>query len=104
MQSAFDTVVDLFLRGLTLLMAVFATIDGALRELLARAGVPPDIQTWILIAAALVLFVIGFKVLGGFLRVLLILFLALLVVQLLGPLGSGRPRRADLPAAALATG
>ena len=99
MQAAFDTVADLFLRGLALLLGVFATIDVALRGALARAGVPPDVQTWILIAAALVLFVIGFKILSGFLRVLLILFLALLVVQLLGPLGSGRPRRADVPTA-----
>lgn len=104
MRAAFDTVADLFLRGLALVLAVFAAIEGALRGALARAGAPHDVQTVILVAVALLLFVVGFKVLGGFLRILLILFLALLVVQLIGPVGGKQqqPRRTEAPAASVA--
>lgn len=96
-EKALDTVVNLFLRGLDLLLGVFAAIEATLRGAMAGAGVPPGAQTIILVLAALALFVLGFKVLSGFLRILLILFLALLVVQFLGPLGGGKPRRAELP-------
>ena len=95
-KSALDTVLAFLLQILNVILAAIASVDVWMRGVMTEFGIPQGIQSIIVILAALLLFVLAFKLLSGFLRLLLIVFLILLVVQALGPLGNG-PRRVELP-------
>ena len=88
-KGALDETLNLFWRGLAFILGGISYVEAWLRGFLQQMGLPPGVQTVLLILAALALFVIAFKALGGILRLLVIVFLVLLVVQLLGPLGNG---------------
>lgn len=88
-RSALDKTLDLFWRGLSAILGAIGFVEAWLRGFLRQMGLPPGVQTVLLVLAALALFVIAFKALGGFLRLLVIVFLILLVVQVIGPLGNG---------------
>ena len=94
--SALNTIFDLLLQGLNFVLAAIASVDLWLRGMMSQFGIPQGIQSIIVVLAALLLFILAFKLFSGFLRLLLIVFLILLVVQAFGPLGNG-PRRVELP-------
>lgn len=58
-----------------------------LRGMLADAGLPPIVQTAVIIATAILIAVVLLRVLGGVLRLLLILFAGLLIARALGLIG-----------------
>ena len=58
-----------------------------LRGMLADAGLPVIAQTAVIIATAILIAVVVLRILGGTLRLLLIVFAALLVARALGLLG-----------------
>ena len=95
-RSALDTVLNLLWQGVTIIMGAIVAVDAWLRATMSQVGVPVGVQSIVVILAALMLFLLAFKVLSGFLRILLILFLALLVVQAFGLIGNG-PRRVEIP-------
>lgn len=55
--------------------------------MLADAGLPPIVQTAVIIATAILIAVVLLRVLGGVLRLLLILFAGLLIARALGLIG-----------------
>jgi hypothetical protein len=85
MNRAMDVVLTLILRLVGLVMAAIGLIEGALRGLMTRGGIDPQVQAIVLVAAAVVLIVAALRAFGGILRVLIIIFLALLLVHVLMP-------------------
>ena len=67
-------------------LIVFGAIEGFLRDLLVQLGVPGRLQSAIILVVAVLFIIAVVRLFGGFLRVLLLLFLILLVLHLLAPL------------------
>ena len=65
--------------------SIFGVIEGALRELLDRLGVPGNIQQVLILVVAILFIVAVLRFFGGFFRILLALFLILLVLHILLP-------------------
>jgi hypothetical protein len=68
-----------------LVLAGFTGLEAWLRTQLVALGVPPRMETVILIAAAVALVLIALRAFGGLIRVLLVLFFVLLLLHLLLP-------------------
>lgn len=82
-DDAIRLVKSLLLDLLALIIGVFVTIESWARGTLAQAGVPRAQTNLVLIALAIALFILVARIFGGLIRVLLVLFLALLLVHLL---------------------
>ncbi len=82
-DKAFGLVKSLLLDLLALILAAFVFIEGWARGALAQAGVPRDLANVVLIALAIALFIMVARIFGGLIRVLLVVFLALLLIHLL---------------------
>ncbi len=87
-QQAIAQVISAIRSFLDLVLAGLAAIEVWIRGELTQLGVAPPIQTVILIAVALLLIVAALRLFGGFLRVILLIFLILLVVQAVIPMVS----------------
>ena len=85
MTPAIDFVLTLILRLVAAVMAVIGVIEVALRRLLVDAGINGELQSAILIIAAIMLIVAALRLLGGVFGVLITVLLLLLVVSLLMP-------------------
>lgn len=85
MNSAIDFVLTLILRLVAVIMAVIAVVETALRRLLADAGIHGQLQSAILIIAAIALIIGAVRLLGGVFGFLIAVLLALLIVNLLMP-------------------
>jgi hypothetical protein len=85
LTHAIDLVVAaiLFLAGLV--MDVIGVIDSYLADMMSYAGLPPLIQTIILIAVAIWLIVLAIRLLGGVFSGLIIVLLVLLVLHRVFP-------------------
>ncbi len=68
-----------------LVLAGFGEAEAWLRAQLTLLGVPRQLGTVILVAAALALALIVWRAFGGLIRALLVLFLVLLLLHLLMP-------------------
>ncbi len=73
---------------LAFFVAIFAVIETELHQLLDQAGVPGNQQSLIILVVMVLFIVAVLRFFGGFLRILLTLFLILLVLHILLP-GSG---------------
>ena len=82
-DKAFGLVKSLLLDLFALILGVFVFIEGWARGVLAQAGVPRDLANVVLIALAIALFILVARIFGGLIRVLLVVFLALLLIHLL---------------------
>ncbi len=82
-DKAFRLVKSLLLDLFALILGVFVFIEGWARGVLAQAGVPRDLANVVLIALAIALFILVARIFGGLIRVLLVVFLALLLIHLL---------------------
>ncbi len=79
-----DVLTLLMRLGSAILSAVEA-IEASLREQLTANGVPPLIQTLILVVLAFATLLLVLRVLGGLLRWAVIVILVLIVVQMMMP-------------------
>jgi len=68
-----------------LIVEAIVAIELWLRAQLGTAGVPPAVQTIILVALALLLVVGAFRLFGGLVRVAVVIVLALIVIHILMP-------------------
>lgn len=82
-EQAFALVRSLFLDVVALVLGVFVAVEGWARGALAQAGVPRDVSNVVLILLAVLLFILALRIFGGLIRVLLVVFLALLLFHLL---------------------
>ncbi|MBW4021575.1 MAG: hypothetical protein HIU92_00315 [Proteobacteria bacterium] len=85
MQSAIDFILTLILRLVAAVMAVIGVIEAALRRLLSDAGIHGELQSAILIIAAIMLIIGAVRLLGGVFGFLITVLLILLIVNLLMP-------------------
>jgi hypothetical protein len=67
------------------ILAAVQAIEMSLRGQLSAAGVPPTIQTLILVAAAIGLMLLAVRIFGGLLRFFIIVVLILLAMKVLFP-------------------
>ena len=68
-----------------LVLAGIVAIEVWLRAQLTQAGVPPPIQTALLIALAVLLILAALRLFGGLIRVAVILILLLIAIHVLLP-------------------
>jgi hypothetical protein len=85
MQQAINFVWTLIVGLFALIMGAIATVEVFLRGLLGRAGVDGQLQSVIMIAAAVLLILAALRLFGGIFGVLITLFLILMVVHIMMP-------------------
>ncbi len=68
------------------LVASVAALESQLRELMNERGITPPFQTAVLIIVAVIVAVLGFRLLVGIFRVVIVLLAALITVHLVLPL------------------
>jgi hypothetical protein len=61
-------------------------IDGFVREQLAHAGIAQNLQNMIMIVVAVALLLVAFRLLGGILRIALVVLVVLIAADLIIPL------------------
>jgi hypothetical protein len=85
-----DNVVNSVLLRLTqifdFVMAYLADLESSVRELMNERGIPPALQTAILIIVALIVAVVALRLLAGIFRLVIVLLAALVAVHLVWPL------------------
>ena len=64
---------------------IFGVIETALHQVLTQLGVAADIQSIVILVVMILFIVAVLRLFGGFLRILLALFLVLLVLHILLP-------------------
>ncbi|HTW26511.1 MAG TPA: hypothetical protein VME92_05250 [Acetobacteraceae bacterium] len=79
----------LLVSALAILFGFVGAIDEGLRQFLARAGIGGPAQTMILILAALLLVLLGARLFGGLVRLVIVIFLVLFLVHVLRPVWPG---------------
>ena len=84
-QQFIDALLRLLIQFGNLVMGFILTIELWLRSQLDQFGVSHNVGTVILLAVALFLIVTALRLFGGLIRVALILFLLLLLIDLLLP-------------------
>ncbi|HQT79619.1 MAG TPA: hypothetical protein PLD10_21465 [Rhodopila sp.] len=72
-----------------LLMAAILAVELWLRGIFARAGLPPMVQTILLVALAALLIVSSWRLFGGLLRIAVVLILLLIGLHILRPVLPG---------------
>jgi hypothetical protein len=85
MTPAIDFVLTLILRLIAAVMAVIGVIEVALRRMLVSTGINGELQSAILIIAAILLIIAALRLLGGVFGLLITVLLVLLIVNLLMP-------------------
>lgn len=68
-----------------LIVGAIVTVEVWLRDQLAQLGLPPVIQTVIMLALAVVLIVGSLRLFGGLIRVAVVLVLVLIAIHILLP-------------------
>jgi hypothetical protein len=69
-----------------IVMSVFSALETWLRATLTTAGVPPNLQTIILIVVGVGFLLLVVRALGGIVRIILVVLLLLLLLQVFRPL------------------
>lgn len=85
-DQALSTVEAAFFGIIDFVFGVLAGIELWLRGLLTSAGIGPEAQTVVLVVVAVLLLLAALNLLGGVLRVLIVLFLVLLGIHIVLPL------------------
>jgi len=80
-----DDIVRLLVRLGGSILDMVESIEVSLRLKLGAAGLPPTVQTAILVLAAIGMILLAVRILGGLLRFFVILVLILLALKLLLP-------------------
>ena len=68
-----------------LIVEAIVAVETWLRGMLGSLGVPPPVQTAVLIAVAVLLILAVFRLFGGLIRVAVIIILLLIVIHVLVP-------------------
>jgi hypothetical protein len=89
LQDAIDALLQVFRQLANAVAALLTALELWLRGELQRLGVPPTLQTLILLAVAVVLVLGTLRLLGGLVRVVVILILLLLAIHILMPVIQG---------------
>ena len=85
MTQAINLVVFAIMTLAGLVMAFIGFIDGVLAALMTSAGIPPNVQSILLVVAAVGVVIIAIRALGGFFAALIIVLLLLLLVHRVFP-------------------
>ncbi|HTH99660.1 MAG TPA: hypothetical protein VL752_01840 [Acidisoma sp.] len=85
MDSAINFIVTLLLRLVGAVMAVIGIVEHGLRQLLEQAGVHGELQSAILVVAAILVIVAALRLLGGVFGFLLTILLLLMILNVLMP-------------------
>lgn len=85
MDSAINFIVTLLLRLVGAVMAVIGIVEHGLRQVLDQAGVHGELQSAILVVAAIVVIVAALRLLGGVFGFLITILLVLMILNLLMP-------------------
>jgi hypothetical protein len=85
MTHAIDVVVATILFLALLVMEFIATVDTFLTSMMGYAGLPPIVQSFILVFVAIFLIVLVIRLFGRVFAALIIILLVLLVVHRLDP-------------------
>ncbi len=83
---AVDALLQLLLQLGSLILAGIVAVELWLRAQFALLGLPPTIQTVLLIAIAVVLLLAALRLFGGLIRVAVVLLLLLVVIHVLLPI------------------
>ena len=103
-QNLLDTATALFWQIAHILTSIAGPAETWLRASMRRLGVPPELQTALLVAGAVGLGLTVLRAMGGLLRVVLVLALVALAVQALGSHNRPTPPARRLQATASAAG
>lgn len=98
-QHLIETALALLWHAAGTLLGAVAPVETWLRAAMARLGVPPDLQSAVLVVGAVVLGLSLLRALGGLLRIALVLVLLVLAVQALGSAGRPAPHVRQVHAA-----
>ena len=82
-DNALQTLTAWFYAAVSLLRRLLTEADQSLQRMLEHAGVPQDARTILVLAIDIVVILLVFRVFGGLIRALLIIFLLLFLVHLL---------------------
>lgn len=85
MDSAINFIVTLLLRLVGAVMAVIGIVEHGLRQVLEQAGVHGELQSAILVVAAILVIVAALRLLGGVFGFLLTILLLLMILNVLMP-------------------
>jgi hypothetical protein len=85
MDSAINFVLTLILRLVGVIMAVIVVIENGLRHLLAQAGIGGQVQSAVLVIAAILIIIAALRLLGGVFGFLITVLLVLMILNLLMP-------------------
>jgi hypothetical protein len=83
---AIDALLQLLIQLGALILAGIVAVELWLRTQFALFGLPPTIQTVLLIAMAVVLILVALRLFGGLIRVAVVLLLLLVVIHVLLPI------------------
>ena len=81
-----STLLQLLIQLGDLIVAGIVTIELWLRAQLAQFGLPPNIQTAILVVLAALLIIGALRLFGGLIRIAVVLVLILIAIHILMPL------------------
>ena len=84
-KNTINTILGLLLQIGNLIVAGIVAIESWLRVQLGQFGLPPGVQTTILVALAALLIVASLKMFGGLIRIAVILVLLLIAIHILMP-------------------
>lgn len=84
-RQLLDTALALLWQAVGVVLGLINPVEAWLRLHMGQLGVPPALQTVMLVVGALLLVLAALRLLGWALRILLILFLVALAVQALAP-------------------
>lgn len=85
MDSAINFIVTLLLRLVGAVMAVIGIVERGLRQVLEQAGVHGELQSAILVVAAILVIVAALRLLGGVFGFLITILLLLMILNVLMP-------------------
>ncbi len=83
---ALETLLHLFVQLGNLIVSGIVAIELWLRAQLAQVGLPPAIQTLLLIVLAVMLIVAALRVFGGLIRIAVVVVLLLIGIHILMPI------------------
>jgi hypothetical protein len=92
--DAINSLLQLLLRLGSLIISALIAIEIWIRDHLAQFGLPPNVQTIIMLAVAAVLIVGSLRLFGGLIRVGVVIILILVAIHIVMPI---LPHAAVLP-------
>ncbi len=85
LNHAVEVLLHLVIQAGNLIVAGIIAIELWMRAQLATLGLPPDIQTVLLVALAVLLIVAALRLFGGLIRVAVVLVVVLIAIHVLLP-------------------